>query len=53
MKLKAIGLGLVVFLLSSFAFYWVMYAVLVYVWSLKSFYGCDEKAIAESGARPA
>ena len=42
MKLKAIGLGLVVALLSSFAFYWVMYALLVYVWPLKVLPGCDD-----------
>ena len=43
MKLKAIVLGLVVALLSSFTFYWVMYYfLLVYVLPLEIPYGCDD-----------
>ena len=42
MRPKAIGLGLVVAVLSSFTFYWVMYFLLVYVWPLRVLPGCDE-----------
>ena len=42
-RLKAIGVGLVVAVLSSLVTYWVLYFFLLkYVWPMTVFPGCDD-----------